>query len=69
MALLPDLEAALAPYEPRPHWGKLFTFNSEDLARRFPRLPDFLELTRTYDPAGKFSNAFIDRRPGQSRSS
>jgi alditol oxidase len=69
MALLPDIEAALAPHEPRPHWGKLFTLNSEDLARRFPRLPDFLELTRTYDPAGKFSNTFIDWRPGQSRSS
>ena len=22
----------------------------------FPRLPDFLELTTTYDPTGKFSN-------------
>jgi alditol oxidase len=60
MALLPDIEAALAPYGPRPHWGKLFTLNREDLARRFPRLPDFLELTTTYDPPGKFSNAFIE---------
>jgi xylitol oxidase len=59
MALLPDLEAELAPYDPRPHWGKLFTFNDEDLARRFPRLPDFLELRTTYDPTGKFTNAFI----------
>ena len=69
MALLPDIEAALAPYDPRPHWGKLFTLNSEDLARRFPRLPDFLELTRTYDPAGKFSNGLIDWGAGHSRSS
>jgi alditol oxidase len=68
MALLPDIEAALEPYEPRPHWGKLFTFKNEDLARRFPRLPDFLELTRTYDPTGKFSNAFIDWGAGHSRS-
>jgi xylitol oxidase len=58
--LLPEIEAALAAYEPRPHWGKLFTFNTEDLARRFPRLPDFLELTTTYDPTGKFSNPFIE---------
>ena len=69
MALLPDIEAALAPYDPRPHWGKLFTLNSEDLARRFPRLPDFLELTRTYDPAGKFSNGLIDWGAGHSSSS
>jgi alditol oxidase len=67
MALLPDIEAALAPYEPRPHWGKLFVFNDDDLARRFPLLPDFLELTTRYDPTGKFSNAFIDWRPGHSR--
>ena len=68
MALLADIEAALEPYEPRPHWGKLFTFKSKDLARRFPRLPDFLELTTTYDPTGKFSNAFIDWGPGHSGS-
>jgi alditol oxidase len=60
MALLPEIEAALAPYEPRPHWGKLFVCNDDDLARRFPRLPDFLELATTYDPTGKFTNAFIE---------
>jgi xylitol oxidase len=62
MALLPDIEAVLATYEPRPHWGKLFVFSDEALARRFPRLPDFLELRTTYDPTGKFTNAFIDWR-------
>jgi alditol oxidase len=59
-ALLPDIEAALSSYEPRPHWGKLFMLNGELLARRFPRLTEFLELTTTYDPTGKFSNAFIE---------
>jgi xylitol oxidase len=68
VALLPDIEAELAPYAPRPHWGKLFTFNDDDLARRFPRLPDFLELRATYDPTGKFTNAFIDWHPGHARS-
>jgi alditol oxidase len=68
MALLADIEAALAPYEPRPHWGKLFVFDDdENLARRFPRLPDFHDLTTTYDPTGKFTNAFIDWRPGHLR--
>jgi hypothetical protein len=41
-------------------------FNAEDLAQRFPRLPGFLELTKTYDPTGKFSNAFIDGIAGRS---
>ena len=68
MALLADIEATLAPYEPRPHWGKLFVFDDdENLARRFPRLPDFHDLTTTYDPTGKFTNAFIDWRPGHLR--
>jgi xylitol oxidase len=61
MALLPDIEAALEPYEPRPHWGKLFALRDDALARRFPRLPDFLGLRTTYDPTGKFSNAFLSR--------
>jgi len=61
MALLADIEAALAPYEPRPHWGKLFVLTAEDLARRFPRLPEFVDLTRTYDPTGTFSTAFLER--------
>ena len=68
MALLPDIEASLAPYQPRPHWGKLFMFDSEDLARCFPRLPDFLELAKTYDPTGKFSNGFIGRIAGRAGS-
>jgi alditol oxidase len=69
MALLPEIEAALAAYEPRPHWGKLFAFSDDDLARCIPRLPDFLELSTTYDPTGKFTNAFLDWRPGHASSS
>ena len=67
MALLADIEAALATYEPRPHWGKLFVFDDDDLVRRFPRLPDFLDLTAAYDPTGKFSNAFIQRHRARAR--
>lgn len=48
------VEDALAPFEPRPHWGKLFT--------RWPaRPPRFAELARRYDPAGKFGNDFVRR--------
>ena len=68
MALLSRIEAALAAYEPRPHWGKLFVLSDEDLARRFPRLPDFREPTKTYDPTGKFSNSFLERISGNARS-
>ncbi len=55
------IEEALAPFEPRPHWGKLFRLDAAELAPRFPRLPDFLRLARMYDPDGKFWNPFLDR--------
>jgi alditol oxidase len=61
MALLPAIEAALARYEPRPHWGKLCRLRDADLVARFPRLPEFLALTKIYDPVGKFSNPFLRR--------
>jgi xylitol oxidase len=52
-ALLPAIEAALAPFGPRPHWGKLF---SPAMRPDYPRLPDFAALAREYDPDGKFRN-------------
>ncbi|NUP66806.1 MAG: FAD-binding protein [Nonomuraea sp.] len=46
------VEETLAPFEPLPHWGKLFT--------RRPSCPDdFRELVRRLDPAGKFANDFV----------
>jgi alditol oxidase len=59
--LLPLLEELLAPFDARPHWGKLFTTPPERLAALYERLPDFQELLRSYDPQGKFRNAFLDR--------
>ena len=43
-AVLPDVEEALAPFEPRPHWGKMFTMAPERFHPRFPRLADFRAL-------------------------
>jgi xylitol oxidase len=59
--LLPAIEAALAPFEPRPHWGKLFTLAPEAVRNAYPRLPDFVALLGRHDPTGKFRNAFLDR--------
>jgi xylitol oxidase len=59
--VLPLVEAALAPFEPRPHWGKLFTMPADEVGARYPRLPQFQDLRRRYDPNGKFSNPFLDR--------
>ena len=58
---LPTLEQALAPYAPRPHWGKVFTMAPKDVHARYPRLADFRDLLNAHDPRGKFRNAFIDK--------
>ena len=58
--VLPAIEAALAPFEARPHWGKLFTLDPARLRALYPRLEDFRALQATLDPRGKFRNAFLD---------
>jgi alditol oxidase len=58
--LLPRLEEALAPFEARPHWGKLFTMAPERVRALFPRLADFRALLGSFDPHGKFRNAFLE---------
>lgn len=59
--LLPGVEAALRPFEPRPHWGKVFTMLPAEVQSRYPRLKDFVVLARRHDPEGTFRNAFLDR--------
>lgn len=53
------VEEALEPFDPRPHWGKVFTASGEVLRGRCPRLGDFRALAESMDPAGKFTNAFV----------
>ena len=57
--LLPVIERELAPFHPRPHWGKLFTMPSEQLRASYEKLPEFVELSKKYDPQGKFQNEFL----------
>jgi alditol oxidase len=59
--VLPSLEAALAPFEPRPHWGKLFTMSPVAVKSRYEKLPAFTSLIKRIDPSGKFRNAYVDR--------
>ena len=58
--LLPVIERELAPFNARPHWGKLFTTTAAELKSVYKKLPDFIQLSRTYDPQGKFRNQFLD---------
>ena len=59
--VLPEIERELEPFEPRPHWGKLFTMAPAQLRSRYERLPDFVALARKLDPQGKFHNEFLKR--------
>ncbi len=59
--VLPIIEAALAPFEPRPHWGKLFTMSPAAVQTRYEKLPAFTALIERVDPSGKFRNAFVNR--------
>ena len=59
-ALLSQIEAALAPYEPRPHWAKVFT-GPFDFSRLYPRLADFGALANRYDPDHKFRTPYLRR--------
>jgi alditol oxidase len=51
------VEAALAPFAPRPHWGKVFVASPAP-----ERLADFLALRDRLDPRGAFRHEWLDRK-------
>jgi xylitol oxidase len=59
-ALLPIIERELAPFLPRPHWGKLFTISPTQLKAWYEKLPEFIQLAIKFDPHGKFRNDFLN---------
>ncbi len=60
-ALLPELEAVLEPFDPLPHWGKLFTMQPGTVQARHKKLDAFRDLLEKHDPGGKFRNDFVNR--------
>lgn len=60
--LLPKIEKELAPFNVKPHWGKLFTIPGSVLASRYSKLHDFKKLVADYDPKGKFVNEFLAKQ-------
>jgi len=57
-AALTEVEAVLAPFEARPHWGKLFLSSPAHL---YERRGDFTALMERLDPRGAFRNDWMDR--------
>ena len=61
LAVLPHIEAALAPFGARPHWGKVFIASPQDVEAVYPKLPAFRQLRERLDPDGTFRNDFVAR--------
>jgi alditol oxidase len=59
--LLPVIEKELAPFHARPHWGKLFTTSPAELRGIYKKMLDFIELSKKYDPQGKFRNEYLNK--------
>ena len=57
--VLPLIEASLEKFQPRPHWGKLFTMSPALLPSRYAKLAEFKALAAKYDPEAKFRNEFV----------
>ncbi|MDX6204418.1 MAG: alditol oxidase [Frankiales bacterium] len=60
LPVLTAMEAALAPYGARPHWGKVFTLAPERVRALYPHFADFQQLQAEFDPNGVFRNEFLE---------
>jgi xylitol oxidase len=58
--VLPMIEAKLAPFGARPHWGKLFTMAAPQIKPLYPEMSQYQGLMAHYDPQGKFRNRFLE---------
>ncbi|MET8122872.1 FAD-binding protein [Micromonospora sp. NPDC005189] len=54
------VEERLAPFAPRPHWGKVFVTDPAELAARYPRHADFTALLTDLDPKQKFGTNLLN---------
>jgi xylitol oxidase len=61
MKLLPKIEKELAPFNVKPHWGKLFTVPASMLASRYQKTNEFKKIVAEFDPHGKFRNDFLEK--------
>ncbi len=59
--VLGHVEAALRPFGARPHWGKLFLADAQEVGSLYARVDDFRRLRERLDPRDAFRNAWLDR--------
>jgi L-gulonolactone oxidase len=63
-APLREVEALMARFDGRPHWGKRSWLTAGELAPRYPRWADFQAARAELDPAGTFTNGYAGRMLG-----
>lgn len=55
------VENVLRKYDGRPHWAKMHSLDTDDLAAIYPRFEDFLALRDKMDPERVFVNPYLQR--------
>lgn len=58
--VLPLIEAKLAPFNAKPHWGKVFTMPPARVQQVYTNIPQYRALATQFDPKGKFRNQFVE---------
>ena len=59
------VEAVLAPFNYRPHMGKVYSASPEYIRSVMPKMSDFVQLVKEIDPMNKFGNAMTDNLLGR----
>ena len=59
-----DAEAIFRNHGGRPHWGKMHWQEAADLRTLYPEWDTFQDVRRRFDPAGRFSSAYLKRLLG-----
>jgi len=59
-----EVEALMAGFGGRPHWGKRSFLTAAELVPRYPRWDAFARARAELDPDGRFANGFVRRMLG-----
>ena len=60
--MVAQIEDALAPFNARPHWGKVFHMKAEAIAPLYKHHSNFIQLVERLDPRGAFRNEWLRDR-------
>ncbi|WP_460775037.1 D-arabinono-1,4-lactone oxidase [Microbacterium sp. GXF7504] len=60
-----EVEALMARFDGRPHWGKMHRLDAATLRTRYPRFDDFVALRDRLDPHRRFANGYLARILGE----